>query len=77
MNKDEIIVEISKKVDKDVSQIDENMSFTNDLNLDSIDLVEMLMDIEEKYGIEIPDEEAIKIETIGDFIKIVQDKGNE
>ncbi len=77
MNKEEIIIEISKKVDKDINQIDESMSFTNDLNLDSIDLVEMLMDIEEKYGIEIPDEEAIKIETIGDFIKIVQDKGNE
>ena len=45
-----------------------------DLNLDSLDRVELTLAIEEEFGIEIPDEDAEKIVTVGDIVKYIQDK---
>ena len=44
--------------------------FIDDLGADSRDIVELVMALEDKYGIEIPDEDAEKIETVGDAIKL-------
>jgi acyl carrier protein len=48
-------------------------SFVNDLGADSLDTVELVMALEEAFGHEIPDEEAEKLQTVGDVIKYVED----
>lgn len=49
-------------------------SFVNDLGADSLDTVELVMALEEEFGIEIPDEDAEKMTTIGDAIKYIEEK---
>ena len=46
--------------------------FTEDLNADSLDVVELVMAIEEKFGVEIPDNEAEKIKTVGDVVSYIE-----
>ena len=53
----------------DESKITENSSFVNDLGADSLDIVELIMAFEEEFDIEIPDEDAEKMKTVGDAIK--------
>jgi acyl carrier protein len=48
--------------------------FVDDLGADSLDLVELVMALEDEYGIEIPDEDAEKIVTVGDAIKYIQER---
>ena len=70
----EIIVE---KLGVDPSEVTENASFTNDLGADSLDIVELVMDFEKQFGIEIPDDDAgDKIATVGDAIKDIEEKVN-
>lgn len=49
-------------------------SFINDLGADSLDTVELVMALEEEFGMEIPDEEAEKLKTVGDAIKYIEEK---
>ena len=49
-------------------------SFVDDLGADSLDTVELVMALEEEFGVEIPDEDAEKITTVGDAIKYVEEK---
>ncbi|HZK40576.1 MAG: acyl carrier protein [Atribacterota bacterium] len=53
----------------DESKITENSSFIDDLGADSLDIVELIMAFEEEFDIEIPDEDAEKMKTIGDAVK--------
>ncbi|MBE3090700.1 MAG: acyl carrier protein [Candidatus Atribacteria bacterium] len=53
----------------DESKISEDSSFVDDLGADSLDIVELIMAFEEEFDIEIPDEDAEKIKTVGDAIK--------
>ena len=70
----EIIVE---KLGVDPSEVTENASFTNDLGADSLDIVELVMDFEKQFGIEIPDDDAgDKIASVGDAIKYIEEKVN-
>ena len=50
-------------------------SFVEDLGADSLDTVELVMAFEEEFGIEIPDEDAEQLQTVGDAIKYLQEKG--
>ncbi len=47
--------------------------FIDDLGADSLDIVELIMALEDEYGIEIPDEDAEKMETVGDAIKYIEE----
>ncbi len=49
-------------------------SFIDDLGADSLDTVELIMALEEEFGVEIPDEDAEKMATVGDAIKYIQEK---
>ena len=49
-------------------------SFVDDLGADSLDTVELVMALEEEFRIEIPDEDAEKIQTVGDAIKYIEEK---
>ena len=53
----------------DESKIAEDSSFIDDLGADSLDIVELIMAFEEEFDIEIPDEDAEKMKTIGDAVK--------
>ena len=50
-------------------------SFVEDLGADSLDTVELVMAFEEEFGIEIPDEDAEQLRTVGDAIRYLQEKG--
>jgi len=52
-------------------------SFIDDLGADSLDTVELVMALEEEFGIEIPDEEAEKLVTVGDAIKYIDEKAGQ
>lgn len=52
-------------------------SFVDDLGADSLDTVELVMALEEEFGVEIPDEDAEKIQTVGDAIKYVEEKAKQ
>ena len=56
------------------TEVTENASFVDDLGADSLDTVELVMAFEEKFGLEIPDEDAEKIRTIGDAINYIVEK---
>ncbi len=53
------------------AEVNEKSSFVDDLGADSLDTVELVMALEEAFGLEIPDEEAEKIKTVGDTVKYV------
>lgn len=57
------------------SQVTDEASFVDDLGADSLDQVELILALEEEFGIEIPDEDAEKIGTVGDAIKYIAEKG--
>jgi acyl carrier protein len=65
----EIIVERLSVEEKDVTK---ESSFIDDLGADSLDTVELVMALEEEFGLEIPDEEAEKIVTVGDAVKYIE-----
>ena len=68
---------IVEKLGVDPSEVKESASFQNDLGADSLDIVELIMDFEKKFGIQIPDDDAgDKITTVGDAIKYIEDKVN-
>ena len=52
------------------SEVVPEAKFIDDLGADSLDIVELIMALEDEYGIEIPDEDAEKIETVGDAIQV-------
>ena len=55
-------------------EITPQSSFIDDLGADSLDTVELVMALEEEFGIEIPDEDAEKMTTVGDAIKYIEEK---
>jgi len=67
----EIIVE---QLGVEESQVTERAKFVEDLGADSLDTVELVMALEEEFSLEIPDEDAEKIASVGDAISYIQDK---
>jgi acyl carrier protein len=68
------VVEIvSEQMGVDKSEITRETSFVNDLNADSLDTVELVMEFEDEFELSIPDEEAEKIQTVGQAIDYIQE----
>ena len=69
---------ISEQMGADKSEITRETSFINDLNADSLDTVELVMEFEDEFDMSIPDEDAEKIQTVGaavDYVaKVIQTK---
>ncbi len=66
----EVVVE---QLSVSADEVKEDSKFVEDLGADSLDVVELVMALEEKFDIEIPDDEAEKIATVGDAVKYVED----
>jgi len=70
---DKVKAIIAEQLGVDIEQVKPETSFVDDLGADSLDTVELVMALEEEFGIEIPDEEAEKIATVQDAIDYVSE----
>ena len=66
-----VIQIVSEQMSVDKGEITRQTSFVNDLNADSLDTVELVMELEDEFEISIPDEEAEKIKTVNDVIQYI------
>ena len=71
--KSKVISIIVDKLGVDEGEVTNEASFTNDLGADSLDTVELIMEFEEEFSIEIPDEDAENITTISSAIKYIDE----
>ena len=74
VDRTKVIELIVEQLDADVDNISNDDSFMDDLGADSLDTVELIMAFEEEFDIEIPDEDAENIRTVGDVIGYLEDK---
>jgi acyl carrier protein len=65
---------VAEQLQVDPDQIINEASFMEDLGADSLDVVELVMALEEEFDLEIPDEDAEKIATVGDAVSYIDDK---
>ena len=70
----QIIVE---QLGVDESQVDNKASFVDDLGADSLDIVELVMAFEEEFSVEVPDEDAEKLQTVGDVTKYIEERAKQ
>lgn len=68
---------IVDKLSVEESEVTNEASFTNDLGADSLDTVELIMEFEKEFGIQIPDDQAEKITTVGDAIVYIEANTNK
>ena len=69
---EKVVQVVSDQMSVDKSEISRNTSFVNDLNADSLDTVELVMELEDEFDLTIPDEEAEKLKTVGEAIDYIQ-----
>ncbi len=72
--KDKVIKLISDSTKIDISKITLETSFVDDLNLDSLDIVELMMKMEDEFGVEIPEEDAEGLKTVKDIVVYLEKK---
>jgi len=68
-----VISMVADRMDVDEEQIADETHFVNDLQADSLDMAELVIDLEEEFGLEISDEQAQSIETVGEAIKFISE----
>ncbi|HEX6541144.1 MAG TPA: acyl carrier protein [Ktedonobacterales bacterium] len=75
MSKEEIMAKlkpvIAEQLGVDEGEVTDTASFTEDLNADSLDLVELIMSLEEQFGLQISDEDAEKLTTVGEAVDYI------
>lgn len=69
---DDVKKVVATQLNTDESKITENSSFVDDLNADSLDLVELVMELEKKFDVKIPQEDQEKIKTVGDALQYIE-----
>ena len=68
---------VAEQMGVDKSEITRETSFANDLNADSLDTVELVMEFEDEFETSIPDEEAEKIQTVGQAVEFISKNGSK
>jgi acyl carrier protein len=63
---------VAEQLEIDAETITAETRLNEDLNADSLDVVEMLMSLEDEFGVDIPDEEIEKMKTIGDVVEFIE-----
>ena len=80
MTEEEIFNKIADKISErfsiDRDKITKDLNFQNDLDADSIDFVELVMDLEDIFGAEIPDDDAEKLQTVGEAVEYIKSHQN-
>jgi acyl carrier protein len=75
MERDEVFAlvrgHLAEELEVDSGRISEGTRFKDDLDADSLDLYELVMELEDRYGISVSEEQAAKIETVGDAVSFV------
>ena len=71
---EKVIAIVSEQLNIPKEDIKLESSFVDDLKADSLDVVELVMEFEDEFGVTIPDEDYEKIKTVGDAIKYIQEK---
>jgi len=71
MTIDEVKKMLANQLNIDVKKIEENSRLVEDLGADSLDMIEMLMTLEEKFGITIPDEKTSELKTVADIANYI------
>tara|TARA_A100001035_G_C27361215_1_gene311460 strand:+ start:56 stop:298 length:243 start_codon:yes stop_codon:yes gene_type:complete len=78
MSQEEILQKVcsivSEQLSVEAEEVKSDSNFQNDLGADSLDTVELVMALEEEFDIEIPDEAAEGIATVGDAVKFIEEK---
>lgn len=69
---DDVRAVIVEQLGVNADEVKENSNFIDDLNADSLDVVEMIMALEEKFSIEIPDQDAESIKTVKDVVDYIE-----
>lgn len=69
---EKIVKMIASKLNKKVEEVTLESKLIEDLGADSLDIVELLMELEDTYGITIPDQDAANLATIGDIVKFLE-----
>ena len=72
-----VIEIVSEQMGVDKSEITRETHFINDLNADSLDTVELVMEFEDEFELSIPDEEAEKIQTVGQAIDYIKENSKK
>ena len=70
--RDRVIEIVCEQMGASKDKVTESTSFINDLGADSLDTVELVMELEDEFDLSIPDEEAEKIKTVGDAIRYIE-----
>ncbi|QDV31393.1 Acyl carrier protein [Planctopirus ephydatiae] len=71
---DKVIAIVSEQLSIAKEDVKLESSFIDDLKADSLDVVELVMEFEDEFGIQIPDEDYEKIKTVGDAVKYISEK---
>ena len=75
MTRDEVLTlvreHLAEELEVDAAEIDEGTRFKEDLDADSLDLYELVMELEDRYGVTVSEEQAARIETVGDAVDFV------
>lgn len=72
--REKVIDTIAKNFKREAGEVNEEMSFADDLGADSLETVELVMSLEEEFGIQISDEEAEQIRTVGDAVTFIAER---
>jgi acyl carrier protein len=71
--REKVIEIVVDQLDAKPEDVDDSKSFTEDLQADSLAIVELVLALEEKFSVKIPDDEVDKIKTVGDAIKYIEE----
>jgi acyl carrier protein len=75
MNRDDVLTlvreHLAEELEVDIARISEQTRFKQDLDADSLDLYELVMELEDRYGVAVSEEQASRIETVGDAVGFV------
>ena len=73
--KEKVVEIIVAKLGVDAAEVKDEASFTNDLGADSLDTVELIIELEKQFDVTIPDTDAEKIQTVGDAVAYIENAG--
>ena len=73
---DKVVAIVAEQMGVDKGEISRDTHFVNDLNADSLDTVELVMEFEDEFETSIPDEQAEKIQTVGQVIDFINEHGS-